>query len=455
MTTNDRKRESEAALTAVMVRSPYEMANVSDRLNTAMFDASNRVALACMELHAEQYTYTALEVSVRSGVRFDDVVQKSMLHGDLELETAVDMFLLAYEATVEELIGQSVPYWTSKGMGTDDVRNEAEKVRKEKHIGAFMKMDTGRADFEKSLITALDGVEVTHPIQPFLSSLQKSVGYWKPGDYIISAGRTGMGKSYFGLNQIFHSAKAGNHCHYINLENAPIDVQTRLWQYETKTYFQNPFRGITDQKRNEYMEAWEAVKKLPVHAHNPGRSLSNIVTAIRREYYERGTALVVLDYIQLVKAGIKGNPLADHAEVSATIRQLALELKIPIIALAQIGRGVESSATKRPSISDLRGAGDFENDATTVLLLYRPEYYHIENDEKGDPYPPNFADVTIGKGRNTGSAICECRFDHVRGFYSENTYLETANSQFPTNVFNRSEDIHGAGGIRKVGRPVR
>ena len=441
-TTHERKADAENVLTCVMLRSPFEMAQVSHRLHRDMLEPNNGVGIACLELHAEQYTYTTLEVATRCGLRFDEVLQRSMQHPEVDLETAVDMFLLAYEQTVEELIGQSVQYWTSKGMGTDEVRSESEKTRKDKHVGAFVKADNGKADFEKSLLKSLDGLEDVHPIQPFLSSLQKSVGYWKPGDFIIQAGRTGMGKSYAGLNQIHYSAKQGHHMHYINLENAAPDVQMRLWQFETGQRFQNPFRGLSDQKRTEYTEAWERVKKMPIQAHNPGRSLSNIVTAIRREYYERGTALVVVDYIQLIRSGVRGTKLDDLSETSATLRQLALELGIPIMAMAQIGRAAETTATKRPSISDLRGSGDFEQDATTVLLLYRPGYYDLTADTDGKDYHPDHADITIGKGRNTGRAICECRFDAVRGFYNVTDDRPGASgytSQFPQ--IERTEDL--------------
>jgi len=443
-TTHQRKADAENVLTSVMLRSPFELAQVSHRLNIAMLETNNKLGAACLELHNEQYTFTKPEVATRAGIRFDEVLQMSMQHPEVDLETAVDMFLLAYEQTVEELIGQSVPYWTGKGMGTDEVRSEAEKTRKEKHVGAFVKSDNGKADFEKSLIMSLDGIEEVHPIQPFLSSLQKSVQYFTGGEYIIGAGRTGMGKSFWALNQIHYSALQGNHCHYVNLENKPADVQKRLWQYETQVHFKNPFRGISDQQREQYLECWERVKKLPIRAHNPGRSLSNIVTAIRREFYEHGTALAIIDYLQLVKSGLK-DQLADKAEVSATIRQLSLELNIPIIALAQIGRAVESrGGGKRPTISDLRGAGDYEQDATSVLLFYRPEYYNIETDEQGDPYAPHYADVTIGKGRDSGNLIAECRFDHIRGFYNaptEGANAEPYDFSMLNNKFTRTEDV--------------
>lgn len=441
-TTYQRKTDAENVLTAVLLRSPHELAQVSHRLHISQLEPNNKAGAACLELHHEQFVYTALEVATKAGIRFDEVLQMSMQHADVDLETAVDMFLLAYEQTVEELIGQSVPYWVGKGMGTDEVRSEAEKTRKEKRVGAFVKADNGKADFEKSLIMSLDGVEEVHPIQPFLSSLQKCIGYFKGGEYIIPAGRPGMGKSYFGLNQIFYSAKQGNYCHYINLENAAPDVQMRMWQFETGARMQNPFRNITDTQRKEYTQAWETIKRLPILAHNPGRSLSNIVTAIRREYYERGTALAVIDYIQLVRSGVRGTKLDDHAEVSATIRQLALELNIPIIAIAQIGRGAESSNNKRPTIADLRGAADFENDATSVLLLYRPGYYDLTADSEGKDYHPDHADITIGKGRNTGRAVCECRFDHIKGFYNVTDDQPGASgyhTQFPQ--IERTEDI--------------
>jgi len=431
-----------------MVGGSFEMPQICATINADMFPQDCIEAAACFALYASQAAYTVFEVAQEANrirpnhTTLDKCLQKSMQHPDVDAQTAADFFIGAYGQYIELQIANSVPYWLSQGMGTDEVRREADAHRKKTGVSAYVKADNGKEVFEANLMKSLDGVRIEYPIKPHLSALQKSIGYWRPGDFAVIGGRTGMGKSYIGLNQIHFSATEGHHCQYINLENDSESVQARLWQFETGDFLQNPFYNLSDAKRMQYVEAWERVKKLPIESMNPGRDLHKIVSCIRRSYYEKGTALVVLDYIQLVRSGIKGTKLDDHAEVSATIRQLALELQIPIIALAQIGRGAENSTHKRPTISDLRGAGDFEMDATFVGLLYRPSYYRIMEDENGNPYAENYADVTIGKGRNTGPSVAVCRFDHINGFY--NTPIDTSGG-FEKPAFdgikNRSEDV--------------
>jgi len=440
LSTYERKAEAEQVLTARLISSPYDLPAHVDRLNESMFSGENKTARACLALHRRQMTYSVFEVANECGRRVDGILQLSMKYPDVDLETAVEAFIKAHEMATEETIAASVPYWIQKGMATDDIRRESEKARRSAFIGVSEKADDGKQGFESSLIASLDGKRMDHPVEPFLRCIREKVPYFRPGEYIMAAGRTGMGKSYFALNQLHHSAKAGVPGLYINLENDPESVQERLWQMQTGQRFENPFHGLTDAQNKEYLQAWEDVKRLPIYAKNTGRRLVNVISCIRRHYYEYGIGLAAVDYVQLIRAGDKAQRFDDIAETSASLRMLALELKIPIIVAAQINRAAENNSAKRPTIADLRGSGDLEQDATMVFLLYRPSYYGLTEDEAGMSYYENYADVTLGKGRNVGQFKGQCQFNPVLGFHDAKTEAREI-YDFTIPKINRSEDV--------------
>ena len=198
----------------------------------------------------------------------------------------------------------------------------------------------------------------------------------------------------------------------------------------TGVKWQPQYPGITQVQVGKMMEGWEWVKKCNIESYTPQRNLNAVLNTIRRDYYERGCQLAVVDYLQKIREGsFRGNRVDELAEISAELRQLANDLKIPIIVLAQINREAEKSADKRPSMADIRGSGDIEQDASTVLLLYRPGYYQIENDENALPYPENYADIYRAKGRDSGPGLVKCRFNEVFGFYDEDLF--SGSTQFP------------------------
>ena len=190
------------------------------------------------------------------------------------------------------------------------------------------------------------------------------------------------------------------------------------------------------------MEAWEWAKNCQIKCVTPARTLRALTNAIQREYYEHGCQLAVVDYIQKFREpSFRGQRVDELAEISAELRQLAADLKISIMALAQINREAEKSGDKRPNLADIRGSGDIEQDATMVMLLYRPEYYSIEVDADGNLYPEHYADIRIAKGRDIETGLIKCRFNSVRGFYDNDPFAASDSSafaptatQFPTSI---------------------
>jgi len=189
-----------------MIGGSFEMPQICATINAEMFPADCTEALACFALYAKQGQYTVFEVAQEANrikpnhTTPDKCLQKSMQHPDVDALTATDFFIGAYGQYVELTIANSVPYWLSQGMGTDEVRREADAHRKKTGVSAYVKADNGKEVFEANLIKSLDGVRIEYPIKPHLSALQKSICYWRPGDFAVIGGRTGMGKRHLRQN---------------------------------------------------------------------------------------------------------------------------------------------------------------------------------------------------------------------------------------------------------------
>jgi replicative DNA helicase len=141
-----------------------------------------------------------------------------------------------------------------------------------------------------------------------------------------------------------------------------------------------------------------------------GITVSDLRTKARREQHKRQLGLIIIDYLQLMSGGSRfgseGNRVQEISEISRGLKSIARELNVPIIALSQLSRSVESRSPQIPQLADLRESGSIEQDADMVMFIYRDEYYNPENTEK-----PNVADILIRKHRNGPIGNVELFFD--------------------------------------------
>jgi replicative DNA helicase len=140
-------------------------------------------------------------------------------------------------------------------------------------------------------------------------------------------------------------------------------------------------------------------------------TLANLRSKARRQQMEHGLDLLIVDYLQLIDVGGRVAPenrVQEVSKISRDLKRLARELKIPIIAVSQLSRNVENRTDKRPQLSDLRESGSIEQDADTVLMLYRDDYYNEDTDQ------PNLTDVYIRKQRQGPTGRVELRFNRER-----------------------------------------
>lgn len=207
-------------------------------------------------------------------------------------------------------------------------------------------------------------------------------------DLLILAARPAMGKSAFAINIATNVAKSGTPVAIFNLEMAKEQVVNRILASEAMVDSNKLRSGQLDD--NDWMKLASAsgiLSETPIYIDDtPGISIMEIRTKCRKLKMEKNIGLVVIDYLQLITASGKKNASREQeiSEISRSLKILAKELNIPVIALSQLSRSAEKRQDdKRPMLSDLRESGAIEQDADIVMFIYREDYYNQEASDKG------------------------------------------------------------------------
>lgn len=269
-------------------------------------------------------------------------------------------------------------------------------------MGALSSEFQERFDMLLSRKDGLIGIDTGYP------DLNYFFGGWQAPDLIIVAARPGMGKTGFALGTAYRTAKAGNPVAFFSLEMSKAQLYARLVSLETgigTTRVGNPVE-LGQYERQNVLHAAGALSDLPIVVSDSCYTLQEIRAAARRAVRD-GAKLIIVDYLQLIQAAGNGRGTRENevSEMSRALKLLAKELNVPIIALSQLSRAVETrGGTKRPQLSDLRESGSIEQDADIVKFIYRPEYYGINEDESGNSVKGK-AEIIVAKHRNgpTGS----------------------------------------------------
>ncbi|MDX8553055.1 replicative DNA helicase [Tenacibaculum sp. 1B UA] len=286
---------------------------------------------------------------------------------------------------------------------------------------------------------------------------------WQPSDLIIIAARPGMGKTAFVISMAKNMAIDFNHAVAVfSLEMSSVQLITRMISSET---------GLTSEKlRKGNLEPheWEQlnvkVKKLsdaPIFIDDtPALSIFDLRAKARRLVSQHGVKILIIDYLQLMTAGgAGGNREQEISTISRNLKALGKELNVPVIALSQLSRAVETrGGSKRPLLSDLRESGAIEQDADIVSFIYRPEYYGMTEWDDDDHSPcEGQGEFIVAKHRNGGLDNIRLKFtghlakfsDLEEGFSSEfqssmnsgfNDEVASSNFASPEDAFGPSDD---------------
>jgi len=237
-----------------------------------------------------------------------------------------------------------------------------------------------------------------------------------PGDLIICAGRPGMGKTAFALNIMLNACRLRKApVAFFSLEMPKEQLASRLLCIEALVDASKLRTGqLAREDWPKLANAAGQLSELPVWLDDtPGLTLMELRAKARRLRAQNGLSFIVVDYLQLMRSGVRNDSREQEiSEISRSLKGFAKEMGIPIMALSQLNRGVETRGTKdkRPQLSDLRESGAIEQDADTILFIYRDEVYNPESTEQG------IAEIIIGKQRAgpTGSVRCLFRREYTR-----------------------------------------
>jgi len=282
----------------------------------------------------------------------------------------------------------------------------------------FELAETGRYDggfesFTDAVKTAIDMANAAYMRDGHLSGLatgfrdlDRRMGGLQPSDLIIVAGRPGMGKSSLATNIAFHiahsyepvqqadgsmAAASGGVVGLFSLEMSAEQLATRIISEQTEIPSSKIRRGeITETDFEKLVACAQTMQRIPLYIDQTGGiSIAQLAARARRLKRQRGLDVIVIDYVQLMQGSSNRaaqGRVQEITEITTGLKALAKELNVPIIALSQLSRQVESRDDKRPQLSDLRESGSIEQDADVVLFVYRDEYYlRNKEPEPGTP----------------------------------------------------------------------
>lgn len=231
--------------------------------------------------------------------------------------------------------------------------------------------------------------------------LDGMLGGFQKSDLVILAARPSMGKTSLALDMVRCLALDGKKVAFFSLEMSQQQLVSRMLASQSGVGLWEMRTGkLNDDEFGKLSEATGVLSDLDVSIDDtPGANIVEIRTKARRLYMERGIDAIFIDYLQLIQGNTKEGRTQEVSQISQELKNMARELKIPVIALSQLSRKTEDRPDKMPQLSDLRDSGSIEQDADVVMFIHREEYYDPETDKKGS------AEIKISKHRNgpTGS----------------------------------------------------
>jgi replicative DNA helicase len=254
------------------------------------------------------------------------------------------------------------------------------------------------------------------------AGLDEFLGGFQRSDLVIIAGRPSMGKTSLALNIVRNAAVDHRACVALfSLEMARDSLVLRLLSSESGVNSRRVrFGQHTEDEERRVMEATGVLSESPIYVDDtPMLRMAEMRSKALRLNYERGIDMVVVDYLQLMQGeGVRGeNRVQEISYISRSLKALARELNVPVLAVSQLSRAVEWRASHEPQLSDLRESGSIEQDADVVIFIYRDEYYYRSEEEwlaahPDKEFPREEADIIVAKHRNGPTGRIKLRFRH-------------------------------------------
>ena len=310
------------------------------------------------------------------------------------------------KSELRHLIDAATEIASAAYEATDDVKDIMDDA--EKKILAVAANQTGGAfePIKNIVIDTVGRVETLYENQGGLTGistgfrdLDRDTSGLQKSDLILVAARPSMGKTAFTLNIATYAAMHGHTVAFFSLEMSKEQLVQRMLCSEGGIDSQRLRTGqLEDADWDRLINTADRVSKASIYIDDTaGINVMDLRSKARRLKAEHGLDLIVIDYLQLMQGRARSssdNRQQEISEISRSLKALARELDVPVVALSQLSRSVESRTVKKPMLSDLRESGSLEQDADIVMFLYREDYYDQETERK------NITEVIIAKHRN-------------------------------------------------------
>jgi len=385
----------EATLQLYEKHSPIDVLTLSDQLkNTGMLDM---VGGASYLTELTNFVPTAAHAD-----RYADIIaQKAMRRRLIKASQAITNLGFDESQSLQELI---------EGAETTLFEVSQQHVKQDlSSIETILSASFDRLDELHKDKGKLRGVPTGYrDLDNILAGLQ-------PSDLFILAARPSMGKTAFALNLAHNVAvKSEMPVLLFSLEMSKEQLVDRMLAAEAGVNAWNLRTGnLTDSDFEKIGQAMGTLSEAQIYIDDtPSITVSDMRTKARREAHQRPLGLVIVDYLQLMSGGSKfggsDNRVQEISEISRGLKGIARELKVPVIALSQLSRSVESRSPQIPQLADLRESGSIEQDADVVAFIYREDYYSPETENK------NVAKILIKKHRNGPTGDVDLYFDREK-----------------------------------------
>jgi replicative DNA helicase len=326
---------------------------------------------------------------------YADIVYKKFILRSL-IDSSESIATLAYE---------------ENDMAVEEILDTAEKSIFK--VSSSMNMKNAFVSIKQSLMDTVEQIEYLREhkdevrgvptgfadLDNLLAGLQKS-------DLIILAARPSMGKTTFALDIVRNVALSGTPVGIFSLEMSAQQLVQRMLSAESRVdaWSIRTGHGLSNQHFTTLQEAASRLQKAPIYIDDQaGNSIVKMRSVARRLKSEHGLGLIVIDYLQLMQTSKNYDNMVNQVtEISRSLKQLARELEVPVLALAQLSRAVETRGGK-PRLSDLRDSGSIEQDADVVMFIHREDRYKDEKD--------SITDILIEKHRNGAVGSIQLLFD--------------------------------------------
>ncbi len=422
----------EASVLGAVLIDPDAIVKVADVIRPIDFydDRHRQIYEACLRLYEQQTPIDILTLSEE--LRTEGVLQEvggssylTQLTNTVPTSANAEQYasIIATKSIRRKLINASKEI---AEIGHDEKRTVAELVEEaesrlfevsQRHVGNDV------VSLENILAESFDRLDSLHKdkgtirgIPTGFKDMDSTLAGFQRSDLIILAARPSMGKTAMALNLAQNIAvKSEQPVLLFSLEMSKEQLVDRMLASEAGVNSWNLRTGnLTDSDFEKIGHAMGSLGEAQLFIDDtPGITVSDLRTKARREAHKRELGLIIVDYLQLMSGGSKfggsENRVQEISEISRGLKSVARELNVPILALSQLSRSVESRSPQIPQLADLRESGSIEQDADVVMFLYRDDYYNPDTSEK-----PNILDIFIKKHRNGPTGKVELYFDRER-----------------------------------------